>query len=239
MGPPAAPMSDCLILPIVVGDPELDALSMTGIRSDGAGVPEIVAHDQICLVPRVRRFLNAYLDVDALRREDFRKAIAFASHRFEFDCRTRREDIVAALYIAQASADIADATDINEQIDGTGAYSPDSDLLLLADAFAALAFAFRYVVGLYAADPMLRDLGEIAVRFVLLAESEWESALAGNIVAFPARALMTSNAFGPNEEFKSIPSSMFVPATAVQSLVAVSSAEVISRRSEQLILLTA
>src|ERR1700682_1368915 len=142
MEPPAAPASDRLIFTPVTLVGDLDS------RCNDAAVSQIVAHDQIYLTPRARRFLNAYLDADALRRADFRKATAHPSRRFGFDSAatsTFQEGVAAALVIAQEAAAIADATDSDETLDGTGSYSADSDLLLLADAFAALAFVYRYV----------------------------------------------------------------------------------------------
>jgi hypothetical protein len=40
--------------------------------------------------------------------------------------------------------------------------------------------SYRYVAGFYATDPVLSDLGEAAVRFVLLAEREYDSTLSVN-----------------------------------------------------------
>jgi len=239
---PAAWAQDRLISPTVtlVGDCELSAL-MKGSGSDDADVPSIEAHDQIYLTPRVRRFLNAYLDADESRRADFRKAIAYASHRFGLyspASPTLQEDIATALVIAQEAAEIADATDTDETVDGIGSHSTYSDLLLLADSFAALAFVYRYVVGFYATDPTLGDLGEVAVRFVLLAESEHNLALAATTVASPVSPLMTSNASRVNQEFES-DLSMFVPATAGQNDVAAISPEALSRRPKEPILLMA
>jgi hypothetical protein len=240
MEPPIA-LSDCLFfLPVTsVADYELGTLRK-GSRSDDAGVSQIVADDQIYLASRLRRFLNAYLDSDKSRRADFRKAISFASHQVEIDSPaspTLEEDIATALVIAQKAADIAEATDIDETEDGIGLYSADSDLLLLADAFAALAFVYRYVVGIYATDPALGDLGEVAVGFALLAECEDNMALAATPVAFPVIPLMTSSACTANQEFESV-LSMFVP-TADQNDVAASLPEVVSRRPKESILLMA
>ena len=231
MEPPAALVLDRLAFPTVtlIGD--------SSSRSEDGGVLQIVAYDEIYLTPRVRRFLNAYLDADALRRADFRKATAFASRRFGFDSAatsTFQEDIAAALSIAQEAAAIADATDSDEMIDS---YSADSDLLLLADALAVLAFAYRYVVGLYATDPTLGgDLGEVAVRFVLLAEREHDSELAATAIAFPLTPSIT--AYRANQEFESNLAN-FVPATAVQDEVVVSSLEAIYQQPKEPVLLIA
>ena len=243
MEPPAAPVLDLSICSTLnlVEDCEMGSSPITGPRSDDAAVVQIVAHDQINLVPRVRRFLKAYLDADASRRADFRKATAYASRRFEYDTSTNptlQEDIAAALAIAQEAADTAYGTDIDDSFDGTGEYSADSDLVLLADAFAALAFVYRYAVGFYAKDPTLDDLGEVAVRFVLLAECEHDSALEVTTVTFPERPLVTSDASKENQEFESS-LSLFVPTTAGQNQVDVSSLEVISRQVKEPILLTA
>jgi hypothetical protein len=233
MEPPAAPAPDRLIFPAVTLVGDLDS------RFNDAAVPQIVAHDQIYLTPRVRRFLNAYLDADAWRRADFRKATAYASRRFGFASPatpTLQEDIAAALVIAQEAAAIADATDSDETVDGTGSYSADSDLLLLADAFAALAFVYRYVVGFYTTDSTLGDLGEVAVRFVLLAEREHDAELEATGVAFPATPTIT--AYRANQEFESR-LSIFVPATAGQDEVVVRSLEVISQQPKEPALLMA
>jgi len=106
-----------------VGDCGPSTLMMKGFLSDDADFPQVLAHDQIHLAPRVCRFFNAYLDADASRRSDFRQAVAYASRRFGFDSPATpslQEDIAAALVIAQEAADIAYATDIGEMIDGAG-----------------------------------------------------------------------------------------------------------------------
>jgi hypothetical protein len=237
---PAVPVPDYFILPPVtpVGNCEPGAL-MKVSRADDEGVRQIAAHDQICIAPRVRRFLNAYLDADKSRRADFRKAVAYASQRVEFDSpapSTLEGDIATARVIAQKAADIADATDIDETVDGLGSYSADSDLLLLADAFAALAFVYRYVVGFYVSDATLDDLGEVAVRFVLLAEGEFNWALAATTAAFPVTSLITNN--GCRVEFESA-LSMFVPAMAGQADGAASSRVIVSPRPKEPLLLMA
>lgn len=240
MKSPAVSMPDHFILPPVtpVGNCELGAL-MKVSRADDEGVRQIAAHDQICIAPRVRRFLNSYLDADKSRRAAFRKAVAYASQQFGFDSpgpSALEEDVAAALVIAQKAADIADATDVDETVNGLGSYSADSDLLLLADAFAALAFVYRYVAGFYVSDATLDDLGEVAVRFVLLAEAEHNWALAATTAASPVTSLITSNGCGA--DFESALST-FVPATAGQAGGPTSSPVIVSSRPKEPLLLIA
>jgi hypothetical protein len=208
----------------------------SGALSDDTAVLQIAARDQIDLVPRVRRFLNAYLDADASRREDFRKATAYASCRLDFDSSTTpslTDDIATALIAAQEAADIAFGTD-DESLDGTGA--TDSDLLILADAFATIAFAYRYVVGSYATDVTLDELGEVAVAFVLLVEREHDSAIGVGTITAPTESLMTSDADRANQDFES--SLFFVPATVGQNHKGMSSTQVVSPRAKRPVLMT-
>jgi hypothetical protein len=239
MEPPAALASSFSIFGVAIPgmDCEPSAMMTVHNRLDDAGFAQIELHDQIHMAPRVCRFFNAYLDADAFRRADFREAVAFASHRFGFDppaTPSLEEDIAAALAIAQEAADIAYATGIGEVIDAAGSGSADSDLLLLADSFAALALGYRYVVGVYATDPTLGDLGEVAVRFVLLAEREHDSALAATTVASPARPATTRNAFRPNQELESS-LSIFLPPAAGQKEGARSSLKSFLNQTDQIL----
>jgi hypothetical protein len=111
------------------------------------------------------------------------------------------------------------------------------DSALLADAYAALAMGYRYVVGFYATDPTLSDLGEAAVRLVLLAEREYDSALSVNSV--PAdNSVPTSDAFWQNQQLSSTLSIFEPPATRQDEEVA-GSLDAISRRLKDEILLMA
>jgi hypothetical protein len=224
-----------------LGNCEPSTLLTTGSQFDDVAVVQISVHDQIHLAPRVCGFFNAYLDADMSRRADFRNAVAYASHRFRFDppaTPSLQEDVAAALAIAQDAADIAYATNTGELIDGAGSGSAGSDLLLLADAFATLALGYRYVVGLYATDPTLQDIGEIAVRFVLLSECEDDAALAVTIMAAPASPESTRNVFRLNQEITSS-QSIFVSPARGHNEGAGSSLEAISLGLKDRILLTA
>ena len=209
-----------------------DSALMADAGSDDAAV--IRANDQIHLAPRICRFFNAYRDSDALRRAEFRKAIACVSHRFGFvspGTPSLQEDIAAALCIAQDAADIAFAIDAGATIDEVGFGSVDVDLL--ADAYVTLALAYRYVVGLYVTE--LRDLGEVAVRLVLLAEAEYDSPDAGTEIAL-VRPAMTRGTFRPNQEIVSAVSISVELAASPNKGV---SLEAISQRLKDQILLMA
>ena len=150
---------------------EQQTLAMTAAGSDGMDLVQLQALDRILLAPKVRGFFEAYLAADPVRRAEFREAAAFASHKFGFDppvTPSLEDDVAAAVAAAQKAADIAYANDFGRMIDGGGLGFVDS--AFLADAYATLALGYRYVVGFYATDPMLSDLGEAAVRLVLLAE---------------------------------------------------------------------
>jgi hypothetical protein len=240
MEPPAALALD--VSAFRTASPGMDwgrsAMIMAESRPDDAGVIEIQVHEQLHLAPRVRRFFNAYLDADAVRRGDFRKAVAFASYRFGFDppaTPSLEEDIAAALAIAHDAIDIAYAIDIGEVVDEAG--SGLADPSLVADAYTMLALGYLYIVGFCTTDPTMGDLGEVAVRFVLLAEREYDSALAVTVVPQP-RPAMSHKAFGSNQELESSLSIFLPPAPGQRELVG-TSLEVISRRLKDQILLTA
>jgi hypothetical protein len=206
-------------------------------HADNAGVVQVAAHDQVHLAPKVFRFFNSYLDADSLRRVEFRKAMAYAVHRFGFEpsaTPSLQEDIAAAVAIAQEAADVACANDISEMTDGID--SGVVDAALMADAYATLAFAYRYVVGFYANFPM-SELGNVAVRMLLQAEREHDPAL--SVTRLPAaRYATTCDLFRPNPELASN-LSIFVPPAAGQNGEATSSLEAISRRLKDQILLIA
>lgn len=152
---------------------EQQTLAMIAAGSDGIDLVQLQSLDRILLAPKVRGFFEAYLAADAVRRAEFRKAAAYASHQFGFDppvTPSLQDDVAAAVAAARKAADIANANAFGQMIDGGGLGFIDS--ALLADACATLAMSYRYVVGFYATDPMLSDLGEAAVRLVLLAERE-------------------------------------------------------------------
>jgi hypothetical protein len=206
-------------------------------HADNAGVVEIEAHDQVHLAPKVCRFFNTYLDADSLRRVEFRKALAYAAHRFRFEppaAPSLQEDIAAAVAIAQEAADIACASDIGKKIDGFD--SSAVDVALMADAYATLAFAYRYIVGFYANLPM-GDLGKVAVRLLLQAEREHDPVL--SVTKLPAPKYPTTcDVFEPNQELASS-LSCFVPPTVGRNEEAAGSLEVVSRRLKEQILLIA
>jgi hypothetical protein len=180
---------------------------MADARSDEAAAIRI--NDQVHLVPRICRFFDAYRDSDALRRAEFRKAVAGVSHSFRFvssRALSLQDDIAAAHCIAHDAANIAYAIDAGETIDEVGLGSLGVDLP--GDAYATLALAYRYVVGLYATDPTLSGLGEVAVRLVLLAEAEFDSTCAVTEVASVQPVIR--NAFRPSQEVVST-MSIFVP----------------------------
>jgi hypothetical protein len=219
-------------------DCEGPTLVATVARSDGAGVVQIEAHGHIQLVPKVRRFFEAYLAADDVNRADLRKAAAYASHQFRFDppeTPSIQDDLAAAIAIAQKAANIAYANDLGQMIEGSGLGFVDS--ALLANAYATLALGYRYIAGFDATDPLLSDLGEAAVRLVLLAEREYDSALSVSSVN-AASSAPTSDAFGSNEE---LPSTLliFEPPAADQNEKVASSLAAISRRLKGEILLMA
>jgi hypothetical protein len=224
----ACPTRDC----------EQHSLMMVG-QSDRTEVARAQVHDQIHLAPRVRRFFSAYLAAGPLRRAHLRKAVAYASHRFGFNApaaASLKEDIAAALAIAQKAADIAYATDIDEMIDGADSGSIDSDLLLLADAFATLALAYRYVVGLYVTDSTLGDLGEASVGLALLAEREQDSVFSMSGVCGEASA-RTYNASASDHELSSTLSIFEPPAASQNEELNASIGESFQRRNEQILLM--
>jgi hypothetical protein len=238
MEPPAVFAQEDFQVASPARDCEQHSLMMVG-RSDWTDVAQIQAHDQIHLAPRVRRFFSAYLAVDPSRRADLRKAVAYASRRFEFDAPAApslKEDIAAALAIGQKAANIACATDIDEMIDGADSGSIDADLLLLADAFATIALAYRYVVGLYVADSTLGDLGEASVGLALLAEREQDSVLSTSSVREEGSA-RSYDAFASNIEISSNPSVSEPPAASQNEELTVSLDTISQRLREQILLM--
>lgn len=235
MEPPAVFAHEDFQVACPTRDCEQHSLMMVG-QSDRTEVAQAQVHDQIHLAPRVRRFFSAYLAAGPLRRAHLRKAVAYASHRFGFNAPAApslKEDIAAALAIAQKAADIAYATDIDEMIDGADSGSIDSDLLLLADAFTTLALAYRHVVGLYVTDSTLADLGEASVGLAVLAEREQDSVLSMSGVCGEVSA-RTYNAFASDHELLST-LSIFEPSAASQNEeINASIGESFQRRNEQI-----
>jgi hypothetical protein len=217
-------------------DGERQTLPAMLTPADYAGVVQIEAEDQVRLAPKVCRFFNTYLDADCLRKVEFRKAVAYASHRFRFEppsTPSLQEDIAAAVVIAQEAADIACASDIGEMTDGID--SGVVDVALMADAYATLAFAYRYLVGFYG-NLWMGDLGKVAVRLMLQAEREHDPVL--SVTKLPAAKYATTcDVFEPDQELAS--RSIFVPPAAGKNEEATSSLEVISRRLKEQILLIA
>jgi len=202
-------------------------------RSESSAVVQI--NDQIDLAPRICRCFTAYLDSDAPRRAEFRKAVAYVAGQFQFESfqiPSLEEDTAAALSIARCAADFVHAIDAGDAIDGVISGSVVVDLL--ADACATIALAYRYVVGFYETDPMLSKLGEVAVRLILLAEAESDSTREANKVD-PQRPAMSQDAVKADQEVASTMSS-FAPPAAPQNEVV--SLEVVSQRlKEQIVLL--
>jgi hypothetical protein len=237
MEPPAALALDGSSLRTAGRGCERQTLLAVLAHTDSAGLVQIEAHDQVHLAPKVCRFFKTYLDADSLQRVEFRKAVAYASHRFSFEppaTPSLQEDIAAAVAIAQEAADIACASDISEMTDGID--SGVVDVALMADAYATLAFSYRYLVGFYANLP-IGDLGKVAVRLLLQAEREHDPVLW--VTKLPAAKYATTcNVFEPNHELASS-LSIFVPPAVGRNGEADSSLEVISRRLKEQILLIA
>jgi hypothetical protein len=239
MEPPAALALDGSSLRTagLAWDCERQTLLAMLAHADNADVVQIEAHDRVHLAPKVCRFFNTYLDADSLQRGEFRKAVAYAVHRFGFEppaTPSLQEDIAAAVAIAQEAADVACANDVSEMTDGID--SGVVDAALMADAYATLAFAYRYVVGFYA-NLAMNDLGKAAVRLLLQAEREHDAAL--SVTELPAaRYATTRDVLRPNQELASS-LSIFVPLAAGQNGDATRSLEVISRRLKDQILLIA
>jgi hypothetical protein len=217
------------------GNCEQQTLAMTAAGCDGIDLVQLQSLDRILLAPKVRQFFETYLAVDAEGRADSRKAAAYASHKFGFDppvTPSFQDDVAAAVAAAHKAADMACANDFSQMIDGGGSGLLDS--ALLANAYAALAMSYRYVVGFYATDPTLSDLGEAAVRFVLLAEREHDPAL--SVSGVPADSVVpTSDGFGQNQELSST-LSIFEPPPGRRDEEIVGSLDAISRRLKDEIL---
>jgi hypothetical protein len=92
-------------------------------------------------------------------------------------------------------------------------------------------------VGFYATDSTLSDLGEAAVRFVLLAEREYDSAFSVNTVPADS-SVPTSDVFGENQELSST-LSIFEPPAGRPNEEVTGSLDEISRRLKNEILLIA
>jgi hypothetical protein len=218
----------------------LDGASFRSVRAPlftwaapECAVIDMVRADQTRLVPKVHRFFNAYLDADAFRREEFRKALAYVSHQFKFDppvTPSVREDRAAALEIALRAAEISHAKEVDETTDDVD--SSFVDVSLLVDGCATLALGYRYILGLYPTDSTLSKLGELAVRLVLLAECEYDPAL------WAARGPLIEFSSSPDQELAPAKSS-FVPSAARQRSDVTSSLDTVSRRLKDQILLTA
>jgi hypothetical protein len=151
---------------------------MTTAQSDHEVVYQVQAHHRLNLVPRVRRFLSAYVEADVAMRAEFRKVVAVATHRLIFDplaTATLEDDLAAAAAVSRRAAHIALADHSCEEADD--ARSGSLDLDLVKGAYATIALVYRYVSGSYVGDPMLSGLAEAAVEFVLSAEGESNSEL--------------------------------------------------------------
>ena len=238
MEPPAVLAQDCSTFRTATPtrDCEQQTLAMTAAGSDGMDLVRLQALDRILLAPRVRGFFEAYLAADDVRRAEFRKAAAYASHKFGFDppvTPSLQCDVAAAVAVARQAADIAYVNAFGQMIDGGGGFV---DSALLADACAALALGYRYIVGFYATDPMLSDLGEAAVRFVLLAERERDSALSVNRVPVDS-SVPTSDALGQNQELSSTLSIFESPAACPNEEVAGSLDAISSRLNDEILLM--
>jgi hypothetical protein len=151
---------------------------MTTIRSDHEIVCQVQAHHRLNLVPKVRRFLSAYVEADLAMRAEFRNVVAVATHRLVFDplaTATLEADLAAAAAISRRAAFIALADHNCEEADEAGSGSFNLDLI--RGAYATIALVYRYVSGSYIGDPMLSGLADAAVEFVLSAEGESNSEL--------------------------------------------------------------
>jgi hypothetical protein len=201
-------------------------LRIADFWTDNSAIVQTEGQDRFHLAPRVCRFFNAYLDADTLRRAGFRKAVAYASHCFKFNPDpSLQEDITVAFAIEQDAADLACAIDCDEMIDDLDLGLVDFSLV--ADSYATLALGYRSVLGYYCFDPVLSELGEVAVRLILMSESEYDSAFAATRTSL---RLYCENAFGP---------SISISPTRNQAETAESSLELISRRLKDQILLRA
>ena len=207
-------------------------------RSVDVGVAHLQTHDRIHLAPKVRRLFSAYLAADLMRRADFRKAVGYLSHRFRCDPPTipsLRDDLAAAIAIAQKAADAASANDIDEMIvDREGLSFIDS--MLLADACATLALSYRYVVGFYVTDPALSDLGDAAVGLALLAEREHDSVLSRS-EGRGARSERSGNAFASDCRLTSNLSIFESPTTGQKQDLTASLGAISQRLKEQILLM--
>ena len=151
---------------------------MTSARSDHEIGYQVQAHHRLNLVPRVRRFLSAYVEADVALRAEFRKVVAVATHRLVFyplATATLEDDLAAAAAVSRRAAYIALADHSCKEVVDAG--SDSLDLGLIKGAYATIAFVYRYVTGSYVGDPMLSGLAEAAVEFVLSAEGEYNSEL--------------------------------------------------------------
>ena len=153
-------------------------LPMTTARSNHEIFFQVQAHHRLHLVPKVRRFLSAYIGADVAARAEFRNVVANATHRLIFDpstTATLEDDLAAAAAISRRAAYIALANNICEEVDE--ARSGLLDPSLIKGAYATIALVYRYVIGSYVGDPMLSGLAEAALEFVLSAEGEYNSRL--------------------------------------------------------------
>jgi hypothetical protein len=152
-------------------------LPMTTARSNHEIVFQVQAHHRLHLVPKVRRFLSAYVEADVAARAEFRNVVANATHRLIFDpstTATLKDDLAAAAAISRRAAYIALAH-ICEEVDEARSRSLDPSLI--KGTYATIALVYRYVIGSYVGDPMLSGLAEAALEFVLSAEGEYNSRL--------------------------------------------------------------
>jgi len=146
---------------------------MTGQISDGEIAFQVQAHDRSHLAPKVRRFLNAYVEAEAARKADFRKGVAQAMQQFicsPSTTPTLKQDLAAAAAISRRAAYMAMANSVCEEGDET---KWSFNFSLMRDAYATIAVVYRYVIGLYATDLTLSRLAETALEFMLSAEREF------------------------------------------------------------------
>jgi hypothetical protein len=151
---------------------------MRTARSDHEIVYQVQADHRLNLVPRVRRFLSAYVEADVAMRAEFRKVVAVATHRLVFDplaTATLEDDLAAAAAVSRRAGYIALADHSCKEVVDAGSNS--LDLGLIRGAYATIAFVYRYVTGSYVGDPMLSGLAEAAVEFVLSTEAEYNPEL--------------------------------------------------------------